>query len=80
MPVDGAARPCLGRTARVSRAPASAQMPSARQRSCHVRTVCHGPKSFGRYRHWQPVFCKYRQAFPMSYEGNWVTGGSGGVL
>ena len=48
-------RPWALRTRRVSWAAASAHTPSVRNRSYHVRTVCHAPKLIGNDRHGQPV-------------------------
>jgi hypothetical protein len=39
---------------------ALARLPSRRQRRKQPYTVCQGGKSFGKNRHWQPVFITYR--------------------
>ena len=54
-------RPRRARSARVSTAATS-----ARKRSCQERTVCQGPKSWGRNRHGQPPLSRHKQALTIS--------------
>jgi hypothetical protein len=52
-------RPAFSRAASRKALMALAQRPSSRQRRKHPYTVCQGGKSFGRNRHWHPVFTTY---------------------
>ena len=56
-------RPAFSRAASRKAFMALAQRPSRRQRRKHPYTVCHGGKSFGRNRHWHPVFTTYNMPF-----------------
>ena len=52
-------RPALSRAASRKAFMALAQRPSSRQRRKQPYTVCQGGNSFGKNRHWQPVFTTY---------------------